>query len=304
MNTLETSRADDQDRDRLTRLFYVYAYTRGRFLLSSGRESDYYLDGKQVIFSGAGLSCAARLLLASMLEDGTAAADAVGGLSFGAAPLAAAVSACSTSGGKVYSGFVVRKESKEHGTRARIDGPFFRGIRTVIVDDVLTTGSSLLQAARAVQEEGGQVLGTYVLVDRLEGGREAVEEEGYALRSLITRADIESLDGPVRERCGALLEALEARPPRWAEVAELCRGALNGSPSRPAENLPGRPPGWLSLMELLARVGEAGARSPQTLPAPAGQLAAACLRAVKGSFIFPGQDSPAAVLHRLAQGAN
>lgn len=293
---------DHGDRQQLARLFYVYAYRRGRFLLTSGRESGYYLDGKQVIYSGEGLACAARLLLSRLKEDNLAGAiDAVGGPSFGAAPLAAAVSLLAAGEGRAYTGFAVRKESKEHGTRTRINGPFFQGIRTIIVDDVLTTGSSLFQAERVVREEGGRILGMYVLVDRLEGGREAVEKEGHLFNSLITRTDIEAIDQHVRGRCGPLLEALEACPPCWERVVDFCRDApfaFSGGQVTPGCD--GTSPSRPSLTEVLCRVGQRCAALAPDLPVPSEQYAAAALQAVKGAFIFPEEIAPAVALHRLA----
>ncbi len=290
---------DCGDRQLLARLFYVYAYRRGRFLLTSGRESSFYLDGKQVIYSGKGLACAARLLLSSLKEnDFFGKIDAVGGPSFGAAPLAVATSLLAAGEGRAYTGFAVRKEGKEHGTRARINGPFFRGIRTVIVDDVLTTGSSLFQAARTVREEGGRVLGMYVLVDRLEGGREAVEKEGYTLGSLLTRIEIENLDGPVRQCCGSLLEALEASPPCWERVADFCREALLNIPEQAVAGQ-GEVSIGPAILEMLCRVAALWVSPAPGHPALSAQYATAALQAVKGAFIFPGQAEPAYALRCL-----
>lgn len=208
--------------ENLAKLFYIYAYSRGKFVLSSGKVSSYYLNGKQVILSARGLYTSARLLLERISAWSP---DAVGGLSFGAAPLAAAVSAfsCCSPYQAPVSSFIVRKEPKQHGTRSRIEGPFYRGIRTVIVDDVLTTGASALSAAQAVEEAGGKVEQIYVLADRLEGGKEAVEKQGYRLESIITRRDLEHFDQLLRQKYPVFTTLLELRPVDWARLAEGCR---------------------------------------------------------------------------------
>lgn len=207
--------------ENLARLFYIYAYSKGKFLLSSGKISSYYLNGKLVILSARGLYISARLLLERISARFP---DAVGGLSFGAAPLAAAVSAFSCSfGDRVpMSSFIVRKEPKSHGTRSRIEGPFYRDIRTVIVDDVLTTGASVLSAARAVEEAGGKVEKIYVLVDRLEGGKEEIVKQGYRLESIITRGDLERLDCQLRQKYPVFITELDREPVTWDSLIKGC----------------------------------------------------------------------------------
>jgi len=168
------------------------------------------------------LYTSAWLLLERIIDQSP---DAVGGLSFGAAPLAAAVSAfsCCSQFQAPVSSFIVRKEPKQHGTRSRIEGPFYRGINTVIVDDVLTTGASVLSAAQAVEEAGGKVKKIYVLVDRLEGGKEIVEERGYRLESIITRRDLEHFDRILRQKYPLFTTLLELQPVDWARLVEGCQ---------------------------------------------------------------------------------
>ncbi len=208
--------------ENLAKLFYIYAYSRGKFVLSSGKESSYYLNGKQVILSARGLYTSARLLLDRIPAR---SADAVGGLSFGAAPLAAAVSAFSCCFGypAALSSFIVRKEPKQHGTRSRIEGPFYKGVRAAVVDDVLTTGGSVLSAVKAVEEAGGIVDRIYVLADRQEGGKEALERQGYPLESLITRRDLETLDEKLRQKYPVFTASLELQPVDWACLDEGCQ---------------------------------------------------------------------------------
>ena len=150
---------------RLLLLTYIYSYQSGTFTLSSGRSSNYYIDGKQVTMAPEGLYTTAQYILAS-LQQRRVHAEAIGGLTLGADPIAAAVAILSEIWSKDMKpaatsaplvSFIVRKETKNHGTRSRIEGPFYHGMRAVIVDDVLTTGASVLNAASAV-ETAGEVL--------------------------------------------------------------------------------------------------------------------------------------------------
>ena len=211
----------NQYRHRKTWQIVLCSPYYGKFLLCSGKNSSYYLNGKQVILS-LGLYISARLLLERMSAQ---LPDAVGGLSFGAAPLAAAVSAfsCCFGAETPLSSFIVRKETKEHGTRSRIEGPFYKGIRTIIVDDVLTPGGSVLSAARAVEEAGGTVEKIYVLVDRLEGGKETLKELGYRLESIITRRELEHLDRLLQQKYPNFFALLDLCPVDWTRLAASCR---------------------------------------------------------------------------------
>lgn len=206
-------------REKLLRLTYIYAYQKGSFILSSGRRSSYYINGKQVTMSAAGLQATAGYIL-GLLQERRSSAVAVGGLTLGADPIAAAVSALSLGekGGTPLSCFIVRKEVKQHGTGLRIEGPFYRGIRTVIVDDVLTTGSSVLGAADAVRESGGSVERIFVLVDRQEGGREAVDRAGHRLEAVMTRADLEELQRRMEQLYPGLFASLQEETIRWSGV--------------------------------------------------------------------------------------
>lgn len=273
-------------KSRLAELFYTDAYRRGKFILSSGRESSYYLDGKQIILSAEGLSLAARCLLGNLTASGLDA-DAVGGLSFGAAPIAAAVSAFSWHGHRSpLASFIVRKEPKQHGTQSRIEGPFREGLKTIIVDDILTTGSSLLSAAAAVREAGGRVLAAYVLVDRQEGGREAVEVQGYPLAALLTRADLELLDQRLKSKYPRLLAALESPRLNREELLEACGELRMHHPEISA--LAGQIIGSLPAFPSVA----------DSFPMKA---VAAVLRAVKTAGLSPGPQAARALLERFLQ---
>lgn len=116
--------------------------------------------------------------------------DAIGGLTLGADPVTYAISYASALAGTPLRGFSVRKEAKAHGTGRLIEGPFQAGDRVAVIEDVITTGGSALRAVVAVRAAGGTVAGVLALVDREEGGREAIEAAGLEVASLARAADI------------------------------------------------------------------------------------------------------------------
>ena len=128
--------------------------------------------------------------------------DAVGGLTLGADPISYAIAHASAleadAGiGEMVRSFTVRKEAKQHGTGKLIEGPFHPGDRVVVVEDVITTGGSALKAVEAIRAAGGEILGVLALVDREEGGREALEAAGLTVISLVTATDLLPLIPPV-----------------------------------------------------------------------------------------------------------
>lgn len=118
--------------------------------------------------------------------------DAVGGLTLGADPIAYAISYASAATEKPLRAFTVRKQAKEHGTGKLIEGPFNPGDRVAIIEDVITTGRSAIQAIKAVRSAGGKIEGVLALVDREEGGREAIEGTGIRVVSIVTASEITS----------------------------------------------------------------------------------------------------------------
>jgi orotate phosphoribosyltransferase len=181
------------DRARLLQLLRENALRRGRVRLSSGLESDFYIDCKQVSLDPEGLALYGRLALAEV-EALPARVVAAGGMTLGADPLAAAVALTSHLLGRPLAAFIVRKEPKSHGTRAWIEGTNALRPRApvAILEDVLTTGASTLRASERAREADLVVAGVVVLVDREEeGGRERVEREaGVPVRSLFRRRDV------------------------------------------------------------------------------------------------------------------
>jgi len=116
--------------------------------------------------------------------------DSVGGLTLGADPISYAISYASALTDRPLRAFTVRKEAKTHGTAKLIEGPFLTGDRVVVIEDVITSGGSALRAVAAVQSAGGVVAGVLALVDREEGGREAIEAAGVAVVSIATAHEL------------------------------------------------------------------------------------------------------------------
>jgi orotate phosphoribosyltransferase len=180
------------DRARLLALLREKAFRRGRVRLSSGKESDFYIDCKQVSLDPEGLVLIGRLFLAA-IEALPERALAAGGLTLGADPLAAAVALTSHLAGRPIAAFLVRKEPKAHGTRAWIEGTsaLQPGTPVAILEDVITTGASTLRAIERAREAGLHVVGVVALVDREEEeGRQRIEAEGgVVVRALFRRGD-------------------------------------------------------------------------------------------------------------------
>jgi orotate phosphoribosyltransferase len=179
-----------EDRARLLELLTKISFERRKVVLSSGKESDFYIDCKKTALTAEGHVLIGRLMFAEIRKH-TPEVHAVGGLTLGADPLASAVSLTSFLEGYPLHAFIVRKEPKGHGTGQWIEGRtnLGEGAHVAIVEDVVTTGASTLKAIERAEAEGLRVARCYALVDRLEGGREAVEAKGYALSTLFTRKD-------------------------------------------------------------------------------------------------------------------
>jgi len=174
-------------RARLLEIVRAKAYKEGRFVLASGKVSDYYLDCRLVTLDPEGLFLFARLIV-NELRDADVAA--VGGLTLGADPIAAGVAVVSHLEGKPLRAFIVRKEAKGHGTQKSIEGDLSAGERVAIVDDVMTTGGSVKQAIADVEKLGAKVARVVCLVDRDEGGSKDLRDKGYDFRAIFTIADV------------------------------------------------------------------------------------------------------------------
>ena len=162
---------------------------RGRFKLSSGKESDFYIDARLTTMSPEGLAMIGPLGLSALLEADWRV-DAVGGLTLGADPISYAISYASAASDHPLRAFTVRKEPKAHGTGKLLEGPVREGDRVAIIEDVITTGGSALRAIEAVRSAKGFVAGVLALVDREEGGRRKIEDTGVSVISLVTATQI------------------------------------------------------------------------------------------------------------------
>lgn len=166
----------------LARLISELSVVHGKVKLASGKETDYYIDLRR-----ATLHHAAAPLIGKLLRQLTAdwTYVAVGGLTLGADPVAAAMLHSAAADGVVLDAFVVRKSTKQHGLQRRIEGIEVAGQRVLAVEDTSTTGGSVLTAVEALREAGATVVGVATVVDRDTGAREAIEREGLAYRYLL-----------------------------------------------------------------------------------------------------------------------
>ena len=168
-------------RDKLFLLLKVRAFRRGRIVLASGRESDFYFDMKPAMLDPDGAALLAELILQ---EIQGVDADCIGGLEMGAVPLIAPVAMRSPDFGRHLPGFFVSKAVKDHGTKKRIDGADIAGKTVVILEDVTTTGGSAMDAVKAVQEAGATVALVLSILDRGEGAAELYAKAGVPFKSL------------------------------------------------------------------------------------------------------------------------
>jgi orotate phosphoribosyltransferase len=174
------------DKQALIALVRQKALKFGQFTLASGKKATYYLDGKQVTLDPTGARLVAEGMLDLLMAGPLPAA--VGGMSIGADPITAAVVTMSAVRGTPLLGFMVRKEAKGHGTNQYLEGPVTPGQTAVIVEDVVTTGSSLRAIERA-EAFGLKIVGVLAIIDRMEGGAQAFAARGYPLSSLLTIRD-------------------------------------------------------------------------------------------------------------------
>jgi orotate phosphoribosyltransferase len=177
------------DHDRLVALLAERSARQGNFVLASGRKSTLYIDARLTTMSPEGLALIGPIALMKLNEAGWKI-DAVGGLTLGADPISYAIAYASTTSSRLIRAFTVRKEVKAHGTGRLIEGPFQEGDTVAIIEDVITTGGSALRAVEAVRNAGATVAGVLALVDREEGGREALISAGLQVISLTRASEI------------------------------------------------------------------------------------------------------------------
>jgi orotate phosphoribosyltransferase len=154
----------------------------GEFTLASGKKSNRYYNGKKVTLAPDGAYWVAKAIFDLCVNSQI---DAVGGLEMGAVPIATSVAQVSYLEGQHVAAFIVRHSAKDHGTKSLVEGYLKSGDRVCVVDDVVTTGESLLKAIAAVKEAGGQVVKVIAIVDRHEGGSDRIRAEGYDFACLL-----------------------------------------------------------------------------------------------------------------------
>lgn len=181
--------AGETARARLFELLRTRAFERKRVVLASGRESDFFIDCKQAVLSAEGHALVGEEMLDALSQ--LPRCVAVAGVELGGCPLASAVALTSFRRGTSLDAIYVRKDAKDHGSRRLIEGNtrLPAGASVALLEDVITTGGSTLRAASRLRDAGYDVVGVVTLVDRLEGGRQAIEAEGLKLVTLYTRND-------------------------------------------------------------------------------------------------------------------
>ena len=177
----------ENEREQLRQLLKGQSLMFGDFTLASGKKSTFYFDSKKTTLLPDGAWLTAREILRVIRKAGIEA-DAIGGLTLGADPIVCPVAALSHAEGPPLRAFIVRKEAKDHGTGKRIEGNVKPGSRVIIVDDVVTTAGSTLQAIDAAKDAGHTVVAVMCLVDREEGG--AAKLAAYPFYPLFSRREI------------------------------------------------------------------------------------------------------------------
>ena len=176
--------------DALLELLRERGFRRGHFVLSSGKESDFFIDCKPAVLLAEGHALVGGALL-ERIRDTLGPVSAVAGVELGGCPLASAVACASWADGDPLDAVYIRKSTKEHGTKKLLEGAehLAPGSRLAIVEDTVTTGGSTLRAVRAVRDAGFDVAGVIAVVDRLEGGADAIREAGLTFATLYDRTD-------------------------------------------------------------------------------------------------------------------
>jgi len=177
----------DELKKQLLDIIKKESVSRGEFILSSGKKSNYYIDMRRTTLHPKGAKLIGEIIFEKIKNLDI---DCIGGPTLGADPIVSAVSITSALTEKPIPGFYVRKEAKPYGKMKMIEGIFKSGDKVIIVEDVVTTGASTLKTIRAVEDEGGKVIKTIALVDREEGGKENIKREGYEFESIFKKSEL------------------------------------------------------------------------------------------------------------------
>lgn len=172
-------------KQELLKILKQKSVIRGRITLSSGKKSAYYIDAKMTSLDSRGVVLTAKLFCSQLKGI-----NYIGGPTLGADPFLGAILYECWKRKMPISGFIVRKQSKKHGTQKLIEGPLKPGSRVVIIEDVITTGTSVYQAIKTVEKFGAKVIKVLILVDRSEGGVEFLEKNGYPVFSIFKKSDL------------------------------------------------------------------------------------------------------------------
>lgn len=176
-----------KNRERLLALLQTKALEVREVILSSGKMSNYYIDCKRVTLTPEGGYLTAKIMLDMIKPD----VSATGGLTLGADPIVSSIAILSHLQGRSLSGLIVRKEPKKHGTMSFMEGPILeKGTHIAVVEDVVTTGSSILRAIERITAAGYEPVQALSILDRLEGGKETLEDRGFRLESIFTKNDL------------------------------------------------------------------------------------------------------------------
>ncbi len=172
---------------RLKEILLGKAVRFGDFKLASGQKSNYYINGKMATLDSEGLYLTAEIMLDMMADTDC---EAVGGPTLGADPMIGAIIALAEVRGRKLTGFIVRKETKDHGTASRIEGPIEKGMKAIVVEDVATTGGSAMRAIEAARSAGCQIVKVMVIVDRDEGAREFFAEKRIPYEFIFSKEEL------------------------------------------------------------------------------------------------------------------
>lgn len=175
------------DKERLLQLLKDKSLEIRPVVLSSGRKSDYYMDCKRVTLSPEGAYLTGKLMLEMIRPE----VNAVAGLTLGADPIVSSVSILSHLDNRELAGLIVRKEPKKHGTMSYVEGPALpKDAKVAVVEDVVTSGASLIRAMDRIEAAGYRPVQALAILDRQEGGRQAIKERGFDLQALFNREDL------------------------------------------------------------------------------------------------------------------
>jgi len=178
----------DGSKKRLGEILREKSILKGEFKLASGKESNYYIDGRQTTLDPEGLNLIGEIFLEQTLKDPDI--SAVGGPTMGADPIVGSVLTLSGLKNIGLKGFLVRKEEKQHGTGKLIEGQLNEGDRVAVVEDVVTTGGSVLKAISAIEKAGATVSRVLVIVDREEGAETKFNDLGYEFYSIFKISEL------------------------------------------------------------------------------------------------------------------